>query len=238
MPHTIFVWRKTRVCIRAWCLSIWARHSTMFNIKRWSTQWRHSTWFGIKVVHQLPTDRQQQVRCVTSITSPAACSHEGPQGSVNGPLLFLLYTSCIPESCRISQVSANVLLMTFHLLWLEITIKNRNTSLRRGLDFEGLILQFPLPQHQHTFCQLDWVFDKKICWCWGKGNFNIMPTQQERNVHLRTLSDGRGLSKCGLDKSGVLTPCHLSNPSWHFPQMLQHSLINCFILPVSWPHYW
>ena len=28
-----------------------------------------------------------------------------------------------------------------------------------------MILQFPLPQHQHTFLS-------KVCWCWGRGNCN------------------------------------------------------------------
>ena len=55
------------------------------------------------------TDRQQQVRCGNTVSAPTSCSRGVPQGSVLGPLLFLLYTRKAPEVLSATKTIKSVL---------------------------------------------------------------------------------------------------------------------------------
>ena len=76
------------------------------------------------------TDRQQQVRCGNTVSAPTSCSRGVPQGSVLGPLLFLLYTRKVPEVLFATKTIKSVLFADDILIYLQW----KDTDYCRGLS--------------------------------------------------------------------------------------------------------
>ena len=86
------------------------------------------------------------MRCGISISSPTACSSGVPQGSVLGPLLFLLYTRCIPEilpesvKCQLFADDILIYCSGKSPSRLPTSLSDAVTTLKTWLDGRGLCL--------------------------------------------------------------------------------------------------
>ena len=80
-------------------------HQTLINdLSRIGVRGSALKWF----INYL-TDRQQQVQCGNTVSASTSCSRGVPQGSVLGPLLFLLYTRKAPEVLSATKTIKSVL---------------------------------------------------------------------------------------------------------------------------------
>ena len=94
------------------------------------------------------TDRQQQVRCGNTVSAPTSCSRGVPQGSVLGPLLFLLYTRKVPEVLSATKTIKSVLFADDILIYcsgrtpttLAACLSEAATRLRTWLAERGLCI--------------------------------------------------------------------------------------------------
>jgi len=77
---------------------------------------RLSSWFGVLRFKSYLTSRSFRVKCDKDFSSKHISSCGVPQGSVLGPLLFLMYTT--PLSTLISSLSLNHHLYTYILVTL------------------------------------------------------------------------------------------------------------------------
>ena len=94
------------------------------------------------------TDRQQQVRCGNTVSAPTSCSRGVPQGSVLGPLLFLLYTRKVPEVLSATKTIKSVLFADDILIYcsgkkpttLAVCLSEAATRLGTWLTERGLCI--------------------------------------------------------------------------------------------------
>ena len=101
---------------------------------------------AIKWIVSYLSDRVQQVKISSEVSSPVQCTRGVPQGSVLGPLLFTLYTrqlsECLPDGTR-HQEFADDILLDFSSKNPDMVAKLLSTAVTNvaaWLDSLGLVL--------------------------------------------------------------------------------------------------
>ena len=132
------------------------------------------------------TDIQQCVQVESVVSNPLAVSHGVPQGSILGPLLFLIYIMDMPEAVETYQIDNN----SHTVIYAD---DNTPTTCHQNIDILGEKIQADADQ------TTSWIRDKKMICSGEKTKLLVIGTEQNRRINMVLKNKEISVNVCGKE---------------------------------------